>query len=775
MKSNKSAVLLKSDEMTESELQRGFSYHHRGIIWISSTLVLILLLLLTNTFYMQRKLAAETHQYVSDISSYAAQNITDALNANRVYIEDLADVFSRIPEFQRTNDLLKRKAQTWSLDGLAIVSPDGIRVLDDVFCERFYNWLEQHDEIYSHAGVSYILNHKVIYYAPIKSDEPGKKLALIGVNNDSSVQQMLEKTSFQNRGRSLIVDYRGEIVFEPAQLQSIEDIHSPNQEDGDNLSTTIYEMLARGYEGVFPVNNGGAETLMVSIQPLDVSGWLLLTVVPADLLGHATTRPIFFFIAITMLCSVAFWGIMRYFYRSQKKLIDQLRSLAFHDQLTDMPNSNAFMIDARRLLSETEPGSYALVFFNIRSFKHINERWGTTEGNRVLRYISRMLAEQLQPDELAARSEIDHYFLLLHNAPPEQLTRRLEEMAAQINHFHSIPTSVSRANQDEHFSFQFSIGVYAVTDAQEDFKIALGKARRAAAGDGDSPVGYYDNEAVHRELYLRHLSEIFDKALQNEHFQVYLQPKVPLRDDLPLAAEALVRWDDPQEGLIFPSDFIPMLETSGAIRQLDFYMFEHICRLVRQRIENDLPVFPVSVNLSRAHLNSGNIDFITRLVDIKNQYGIPDGVLEIELTESISIQDTQLPLIKQALDELHRNGMTCSLDDFGFGYSSLAILQSLNVDAIKFDRKFFLVENDRTWYVVASFIKLAHGLGMKAVAEGIEEAGQVEKLKQSECDLVQGYCYSRPLPADEFEKWRIQHLNHNKEQDAGEETLWSKA
>lgn len=164
-------------------------------------------------------------------------------------------------------------------------------------------------------------------------------------------------------------------------------------------------------------------------------------------------------------------------------------------------------------------------------------------------------------------------------------------------------------------------------------------------------------------------------------------------------------------------------------------------------------MFPVSVNLSRAHLDSGSMEFVETIAALKKKYQIPDGILEIEMTESIMIKDDQLPMIKKVIDTFHDHGLSCSLDDFGFGFSSLGILKSLNVDVIKLDRKFFMDETEKTWPIVSNFVSLAHKLGMKTVAEGIEEAKQVERLKEAECDMVQGYFYGRPMPVSEFIQW----------------------
>ena len=219
------------------------------------------------------------------------------------------------------------------------------------------------------------------------------------------------------------------------------------------------------------------------------------------------------------------------------------------------------------------------------------------------------------------------------------------------------------------------------------------------------------------------------------------------------SAEALIRWNHPEEGMIYPSDFIPLFEKNGMICRLDFYVFEKVCRLLQKRQQEHKAVFPVSVNFSRIHLKEENMAFVEKIVFLKEKYQIPDGILEIEMTESIMIEDAQLPIIKEQIDAFHKHGIICSLDDFGFGFSSLGILKSLDVDVIKLDRKFFMEENEKTWFIVSNFIALAHGLGIKTVAEGIETKEQVEILKKADCDMIQGYFYGKPMAIPDFVLW----------------------
>ena len=732
----------------EETLPGEVSFNKKGVFLISCALLGIIMLFFFNTLYMKQKLIGETRRYVSDVSTHAVSNVAYILKENHICIEEMADSFSRMPEFLLTEKLLKRKADTWNLDGIAVIGSDEMEFSEPVFCDLFYEWIEEHPEMYEKTLISYIPNHKIIFSSPIQKQE---KTVLIGVKNYSTVEKLLANTDFQGRGQSLIVNKEGKVVFSPEEEQkTIYDVYiGKGSQKEECLGNLILEKLKENYQGIFEVKDRQNSRILVSVRPLDVNDWVLLTVVPQDILSKTSTRPIIYFISIILFSACVFIAVLRYIYKSQKKMIHQLKDFAFVDPITNGVNSLAFQMEGSRMISEAEPGSYAVVFFNIINFKQVNERWGITEGNKVLKYIYGSMLEILAPDECAARSEIDHYFLLLRYTSEDELKTRISDLVERIDSFKNC-SEIKKTK----FNFDFSIGIYVIEDITEEIRLCQGKARRAAGfGQRKNTCTFYDNTLVRKELYDKQLSEMFETALEKEEFEIYLQPKVYLNCEENPAAEALIRWKNPKEGMIYPSDFIPLFEKNGMICRLDLYVFEHVCKLMDLRKKEKKEIFPVSVNLSRAHLKTGRMEFVNHIITLKEKYHIPDGILEIEMTESIMIEDHQLPAIKKMIDTFHENGILCSLDDFGYGFSSLGILKVLDIDVIKLDRKFFMEENEKTWFIVSNFIELAHGLGIKTVAEGIEYEDQVRHLKEADCDMIQGYFYGKPMPLSEFILW----------------------
>ena len=255
---------------------------------------------------------------------------------------------------------------------------------------------------------------------------------------------------------------------------------------------------------------------------------------------------------------------------------------------------------------------------------------------------------------------------------------------------------------------------------------------------------------VEEQKWIDMINENQEKALANEEFLVYYQPKYDPRTDELRGAEALIRWNSPANGgLIPPGRFIPIFEKNGFITKIDHYMLEHVARDQKEWLDGGKKCVPVSVNVSRAHFIED--DLAEQIRDIVDRAGTPHELIEIELTESAFFDDKNALI--STIRKLRDYGFAVSMDDFGSGYSSLNSLKEMPLDILKLDADFF--RNDDTdgrgRIVVAEAINLARRLSMKTVAEGVEEKDQVDFLAQEGCDMIQGYYYAKPMPHDEYE------------------------
>lgn len=430
---------------------------------------------------------------------------------------------------------------------------------------------------------------------------------------------------------------------------------------------------------------------------------------------------------------------------SYEKKRTHLEKISMVDPLTGGDNNRAFQTKLGSLLLKSSAPAYTIVFLNIKGFKLINENYGIVAGDNTLKYIYKVLKNSIREDELVCRSEMDQFFLCLKENSQTKVEERLRNIINDVNSFNSY-TDIS-------YYLSMRLGGYFIDEPNLDIRTIQDRARFAGTHQREenacSFFGYALIEQMKKETQI---NTLFESSLKNQDFKVYLQPKVRLSDMKLCGAEALVRWEHPEYGLIYPSDFIPLFEKNDKICILDLYVFEEVCRLIRSDMDNGDKTVPISVNLSRSHTK--NLNFLRDFIRIKKKYNIPDKMIEFEITESIMMNEKQINLTKNIVREMHKNGFLCSLDDFGFGYSSLALLKEFDIDVIKLDKSFFDdITNYKAREIIWGFIGISHKLGIEVVAEGIETEEQLDFLSQSDCDIVQGYIFSKPLTVLDFKKW----------------------
>lgn len=428
---------------------------------------------------------------------------------------------------------------------------------------------------------------------------------------------------------------------------------------------------------------------------------------------------------------------------------EKLREIAYVDPVTEGSNRARFTIDAEKAISTSPPNTYALVSFDIQRFKVINDTFGIEAGDRVIKHVYQSIANRLSSGEFVARFASDVFAILMKAAKPELMEARLTSLAQEVNAFND--------NLEHKYLLTLTAGIYLIDDPQlpliniHDRANLTRKYVKNTTGTKLCLCRFYDNDD---RLQLARENEIENRmrdALRNGEFIVYLQPKQDLQTGIIAGAEALVRWMDPQRGLIPPMEFIPLFEKNNFVVKLDLFVFDCVCAQLRTWINEGKKPIPISVNMSRAHLSDP--DFLARYEDIRTKHDIPASLLEIEVTETLIFENPQL--LSNIIDDIRRCGYRCSMDDFGSGYSSLNVLKDIRVDVLKLDRAFFSsddMDNSRERDIINSVVDMAKTLCMETIAEGVETECQSQFLKQAGCDMIQGFLFYPPMPIDEFEK-----------------------
>ena len=373
----------------------------------------------------------------------------------------------------------------------------------------------------------------------------------------------------------------------------------------------------------------------------------------------------------------------------------------------------------------------------------------TERQEEVLIKIDKSLNKQIRNDEMCARASTDGFALLLFFVDEQTLRKRLQTMMDVLQN----------VDKDHNFVFQTGVDIIRpevnsagkIVSRDVSIEKAYNNACTAVTVQGETdPAGVFifDDQLLQEQRWYDMVQESQMKAVVNNEFEVYYQPKYDPKTLELKGAEALIRWNSPEHGFVSPGRFIPIFEKNGFITEIDHYMISHVA--ADQKMWLDMGYHPgcVSVNVSRAHF--AEKDLAIQIRDMVNAAGCPHDLLEIELTESAFFDDQNAMI--ETIKALKSFGFKVSMDDFGAGYSSLNSLKDMPLDVLKLDAGFFRGDKagDRGGIVVSETIKLAKSLHMKTVAEGVEEKEQVEFLASQGCDMIQGYYFAKPMPKSDY-------------------------
>ena len=434
----------------------------------------------------------------------------------------------------------------------------------------------------------------------------------------------------------------------------------------------------------------------------------------------------------------------------------ELLKISFRDTVTEGWNSTYFDIEAGKRLTSKKPGTYSFVVLDIVGFTYINDLFGIDVGNKVLSHVYSSLEKYITNDDLLCREAGDCFNLILTNNSAEGLDlRQWAPIFELITDVGNVPGLGIMKAKNMAF-LKLKVGIYSITDTAEPIIAIRDKAnigKRSEKAKHTSPhvdIGYYTMYEAKKKAREFSISRKMEEALKNNEFEAWLQPKLNLKNGSVTGAEALVRWNDEELGLIPPSDFIPVMEKYGFVVDIDMYVFEACCKILRVWMDKGYNPIRLSSNFSRLHLR--NQQFVEELLHISQKYQIPTCYLEVEFSESAVFED--MALTKRLSSKLRDAGFMFAIDDFGSGYSALNMLSELDADIIKLDRSFlsesFFPDAGRQ-YVIEAMIELCHNLGMEVIVEGVENEAQLQFLCRLRSDMAQGYSISKPVASDVFE------------------------
>jgi diguanylate cyclase (GGDEF)-like protein/PAS domain S-box-containing protein len=439
------------------------------------------------------------------------------------------------------------------------------------------------------------------------------------------------------------------------------------------------------------------------------------------------------------------WGVCRDI--TERKIAQhELYKLAHHDILTGLPNRVLLedRLQQAKALSHREQSCFALLFIDLDRFKIINDTLGHSIGDDLLRMVAGRLKRTLRETDTVARIGGDEFIILLTNVKDRSDVSVLSD---KILKSMTLPFNL----RDHELFVTTSLGICMYPDDEQDTDEMMKKADIAmyhAKSMGRNNAQFYSDDMDQNASRRFVISNSLRRGLEQNEFRVFYQPKVDMSSDLIVSMEALVRWDHPELGLLSPVEFIQLAEENGLIMQLGEWVLRESCTQNMKWHTEGISNMRVAVNISGYQLQ--HTQLLSGIKKVLEETGMPPELLELEITESVIMQNPEF--VVSVLSSFTELGIQISIDDFGTGYSSLAHLKRFSVNTLKIDKSFVrdVDFNSTDAAIATAIIAMGNSLKLNVIAEGVETQAQYDFLKENNCDQVQGFLFSRPLPAGEF-------------------------
>ena len=553
------------------------------------------------------------------------------------------------------------------------------------------------------------------------------------------LNQFMNSQTLAGAGICAVFDNRGSLVAASGDRDAA---------DWNNIRNEIYKMITSNQKTSSKLNLIENEREFAVLIPLEYNDWYLLNVFPESGLKGRYMETAVGIGIIILISSGLFFAFFYKQYRTITANQKTLVNIAYTDSLTRSRNFHAFKKEAERILRTADLKSYAVWYCDIKKFKFINDVLGYEEGDRILIEIAGLLQKCSGQNSLFCRVSADNFVGLYQYESRTELKNCFQKLIEDFR--------LKELSYNKRIATELCMGVYFLEEEDRNVSIdtIVNRANIAQKYIKNLPgnqFGIYNKEMWDKVVDESELESEMEGAIERQEFRIFIQPKVSIQmNNEIVGGEVLVRWENPRKGTILPGQFIPIMERDEKIIMLDRYMFERSCQWFHQYLKSGSKPINLAVNVSKVGILRD--DFVDYYGSIKEKYEIPDGLLELEFTETVMLTDDSV--FNSLVARLHEKGFICSLDDFGAGYSSLNLLKNLSIDIVKLDIMFFRKSSDirRERIVISNIIHMAKELHIKAIAEGVEFTETVDFLKSAGCDIIQGYVFARPMPLEDFER-----------------------
>ncbi len=548
-------------------------------------------------------------------------------------------------------------------------------------------------------------------------------------------------------GLFYLVDQSGNIIIQKNEgdYNENQEVFVKHSESGtmfdEEIELSDHHVMLKDIAGdvTLSIHN---QTFYASYYQTHINDWYYITIVEKSDLIYQFIEGIQVQMLLIILALISLAYLIFHKSKTETVLYDkELEHTIYYDKLTGLANLMKFQNDIHNVLIENPTTDYVVTMIDIIDFKSINELHGFQVGDEALCLLAERFSALPTEQGIFGKGVKDEFWYF-------DTAEAMNETLSMSEHIERKIFLDNEVFKNVRLALRY--GTYYIEDNEEAVLNIISNTQfaHAMAKKEEKRHTIFNVETKNKILYETNIANRQEAALMNREFLVFMQPKYQLNTEKIVGAEALVRWVQRDGEVLSPVKFLPIFEKNGFIKQIDMFMFEEVCKIIRNWIKMGITPTKISVNFSRLHLTSSQ--FVKTLIDIIERYEVPKKYIELELTETVASENEEQ--LVRVLEEVHKYNLTMAIDDFGSGYSSLGILRKMNFDVIKLDRSFLWdYENeDRSKSIIKNMIELSRDLDSTIVAEGVEREEDVEFLRGIDCDVAQGFYFAKPMIHHDF-------------------------
>lgn len=672
-----------------------------------------------------KEVALQNSHIAENNLSYVLEQIANSIKileqkSNVAYVDGFYDHKNFLNEIKRT--LIK---EYFNAKRIAVIDINGNAITNDDLINNLSHREFFKKSIKGYESISNVLEDTwsgtdiVVFSLPIYSY--GTIVGVAAIAFDDIVLSRLVGQNYDGESFFFIKQYDEKIILSPTIKTGFSSIKK----------YVIDDEFSAGYD---VVNVGGEKYFIQSVR-IKYNDWDVISVIPVSMLpswnDYLFYVSSYFLIAIMFIVGLVFFVVYEFKFGTINQIINV-------NGLTKLPRLKCISSYPEFFFSNKYFHNFVL-YISVYNFDYIKLALSSKDTDLILLDVKRLFSKYIISLYSLYHENDDKFIAFLAINDVELLFNAIEAMNSEANAFLN--------------PYKLVCGICQVDNLDINVSEIVSRADLARTVEGCSlfSKGYkvFTSDMLDKILKETEIESLMYDALKNEEFTFYLQPKICLKSNKVLGAEALIRWHSDKLPVLNPSEFIHVFEKHGHLKKLDLFIINKVCIFLSFLGQHQPSiVFPISVNLSRSYMFDP--DFLSSLEQCIKNHNVDPSLIELEITETAIQQVSDYKLFSELLLKFKNLGVKISLDDFGEGYSSLKVFSNLHFDVIKFDRAFFNDLKSRDVKIISSFVKTAHDLGMKVVAEGIETSLQLNIVKNIGFDMVQGYCFCKPLPIEQY-------------------------